>query len=280
MNSRITLITALAAATLVACGSSRTPHKDAPKHDEAIDRVVKIDGDRGLYLRCSGIGSPTTILEGGDEDTTDSYDFAFDRLAKTARTCAYDRANLGRSDPAPAPRGTKEYLADLEHLLAAAKITGPLVLVGTSGGGYISADYAFAHPDQVAGMVFVDTASPFRDPPKEIVDATRPDSPDNVEKRNYLQMEKDAWNARTKVGDFPMTILSNESSPDEIAAAEFPSEKRGMRTNVADQKGWLVLSPQAKQQVVHTGHAVEEADPELVITTILDVVKAAQKATG
>ena len=46
-----------------------------------------------------------------------------------------------------------------------------------------------------------------------------------------------------------------------------------MRRNVADQKGWLVLSPRAKQIVVQTGHAVEEANPQLVIDAILDVVK-------
>ena len=44
-----------------------------------------------------------------------------------------------------------------------------------------------------------------------------------------------------------------------------------MKTNVADQRGWLVLSPSAEQMVVHTGHAVEEADPDLVIDAILDV---------
>ena len=32
-------------------------------------RVVKIDGDRALYVRCTGTGSPTVIMEGGDEDT-------------------------------------------------------------------------------------------------------------------------------------------------------------------------------------------------------------------
>ena len=49
-----------------------------------------------------------------------------------------------------------------------------------------------------------------------------------------------------------------------------------MRTNVQDQRGWLTLSPRAKQTIVHTGHAVEEADPELVINVILDVIKAAR----
>ena len=47
-----------------------------------------------------------------------------------------------------------------------------------------------------------------------------------------------------------------------------------MRRNVENQKGWLVLSPRAKQIVVNIGHAVEEDDPDLVIDVILDVVKA------
>ena len=53
-------------------------------------------------------------------------------------------------------------------------------------------------------------------------------------------------------------------------------EPQGMSTNVSDQRGWLVLSPSAKQVVVHTGHAVEERDPGLVIDSILEVVAAAR----
>jgi hypothetical protein len=49
-----------------------------------------------------------------------------------------------------------------------------------------------------------------------------------------------------------------------------------MRRNVSDQKGWLVLSPRARQTVVHTGHAVEEEDPQLVIDAIVAVAKAAR----
>ena len=116
-------------------------------------------------------------------------------------------------------------------------------------------------------MVFVETPSPFVDPPQEIVELTAWDSPSNIEKRDYLQVEKDAWAARTEIGDIPVTVISNEYGPD----SEFPGE----RTNVEDQKGWLVLSPSAKQIVVTTGHAVEEADPQLVIDAILDVVAAA-----
>jgi hypothetical protein len=49
-----------------------------------------------------------------------------------------------------------------------------------------------------------------------------------------------------------------------------------MLRNVERQQGWLVLSPRAEQIVVHTGHAVEEDDPQLVIDVILDVLGAAR----
>jgi pimeloyl-ACP methyl ester carboxylesterase len=269
----------LATAALNGCGGrddAATGQTTTVSSAAPIDRVVSVDGERGLYLRCSGAGSPTVVLEGGDEDTSDSYAFAEGRLAAVTRTCVYDRANLGRSDAAPGPRGYSELVDDLDRLLVKASVPKPYVLVGTSGGGYIIAGYAFAHPSQIAGMAFIDAPAPFRNPPQPIVEETKWNNPSNIEQRDYLQVEKAAWAARQRVGDIPVTIVSNAYSEAEIEAATFPSERVGMRTNVQDQRGWLILSPQAKQTVVHTGHAVEEADPELVIDVILDLIKAAK----
>ena len=215
----------------------------------------------------------------GDGDTSDSYAFAEPSISEVTRTCVYDRANLGQSGSAAGPRGLRELVGDLERLLEAARIPGPYVLVGTSGGGYITAGYAFAHPAQVAGMVFVDTGAPFRNPPREIVEETDPSSPANVERRDYLQVEKDAWAARKRVGDIPVTVMTVGYSDEAVRESPFPAEQAMMRRNVEDQKGWLVLSPRAKQVVVNTGHAVEEDDPQLVIDAILDVVESA-RASG
>ena len=259
--------------------SQSTPSESSPVNMDAslgdIDGLVDIDG-RSLYVRCTGTGSPTLMLEGGDEDTSSSYSFAEADLAAVTRTCVYDRANLGRSDPDPGPRGLAELVADVEGVLREAAIPGPYVLVGTSGGGYISAGYAVKHPREVAGMVLVEVPAPFLNPPAQIVADTRWDAPVNIENRDYLQVEKDAWAARTRIGDIPVTVMSNRYSADEIEVAEFPSERRGMRANVAAQRGWLVLSPRAKQVIVHTGHAIEERDPKLVLDSILDVVAAAR----
>lgn len=253
---------------------SSTPKTTKPS---TVDRVVQIGGGRGLYIRCVGKGSPVVVMEGGDGDTSDSYAFAEADVAKVTRVCAYDRAGLGQSDKPPGPRGLTDLVGDLEGLLEAAEVPSPYVLVGTSGGGYITAGYAFDNPRSVVGMVFVDVGAPFRNPPREIVEETAPDNPQNAEKRDYLQVEKDAWTARTRIGDIPVKVISVKYSPEAIAAASFPSEKRGMRRNVEDQKGWLVLSPRAEQIVANTGHAVEEDDPKLVIDAILDTVREARR---
>jgi pimeloyl-ACP methyl ester carboxylesterase len=266
----------VAGSLVVACGGddsddAGTTSTEAPgtttTASEGIDRVVDIGG-RGLYVRCTGSGSPTVVLEGGDEDTSTSYGFAEDALAEVTTTCVYDRANLGQSDPAPGPRGLVELVGDLESLIDAADIPGPYVLVGTSGGGYIVTGYAVAHPDEVAGMVLVDTAAPLADPPPELIEETAWDNPANVEHRDYLQVERDAWAARRQIGDIPVTIITVDYG----ARAELDAE----RSNVEDQQGWLVLSPRAEQVVVTTSHSVEEDDPDLVLGAILDVVRAAR----
>lgn len=255
--------TAVTTATLTASASSSIVSVDA-----TVDGVVDVGNGRGLYLRCSGSGAPTVILEGGDGDTSDSYRFAETEVAAVTRTCVYDRANLGRSGPAPGPRGLRNLVGDLEGLLDVAQVPAPYVLVGTSGGGYITLGFAIAHPDQVAGMVFVETAAPFVDPPPEILAETAWDHPSNVEQRDYLQVERDAWAALTEIGDIPVIVISNDYGPD--------AELEGERSNVEDQRALLELSPQAQQMIVETGHAVEEQNPQLVVDAILDTVAASR----
>jgi pimeloyl-ACP methyl ester carboxylesterase len=248
-----------------------------PSPSDELDRVVGVEGDRGLYVRCTGRGSPTVVMEGGDGDASDSYAFAEPAVSNVTRTCVYDRAGLGRSDPPPGPRGLPELVGDLERLLRAARIPGPYLLVGTSGGGYIAAGYAYEHPRDVAGLVFVDTGAPFPNPPREIVEETDPDNPENVERRDYLQVERDAWDARRRIGDIPVKIVTVKFSPEAIEESPFPAERRLMRRNVERQKGWLVLSPRAEQIVANTGHAVEEEDPQLVIDVILAALEEARR---
>jgi hypothetical protein len=97
------LLVVLVILALSACGGGGGGGDEAAGATGKLDRVVEIEGKRGLYVRCTGSGSPTVVMEAGDGDTSDSYAFAEDEVAKKTRSCVYYRANLGRSDPPPAP---------------------------------------------------------------------------------------------------------------------------------------------------------------------------------
>ena len=69
----------------------------------------------------------------------------------------------------------------------------PYVLVAGSGGGHISSSFARLHRQEIAGMVFLDVPAPYPNPPPELVEELRCDNPSNIERRDYLQVENDAW---------------------------------------------------------------------------------------
>ena len=118
-------------------------------------------GGRMMRLVCEGRADParpTVIFESGAFGF--SGDWAHVQAQMTARgvrSCAYDRAGMGLSEPAAEPRDGVNVARDLERLLATAHIDGPLVLVGHSMAGSRLHLFANRNPGRVKGLVFVDT---------------------------------------------------------------------------------------------------------------------------
>lgn len=125
-----------------------------------VARGERIDiGPRALYLDCRGAGQPTIVLEAGMGSDSSTWSAVHDELAKTTRTCAYDRAGRGRSDPIE--RHTLSHAAaELAALLARAGEPGPYVLVGHSLGGAYIRVFTGANRADVVGLVLVDTFDP------------------------------------------------------------------------------------------------------------------------
>ena len=100
------------------------------------------------------------MLSNGSGGVSASWARITGPVAENTRVCAYDRAGQGWSDEAASPRDGVESAEDLHTLLAAAGEQGPYVLVGHSTGGTYAMTYAARYPNQVAGMVLLDSASP------------------------------------------------------------------------------------------------------------------------
>jgi pimeloyl-ACP methyl ester carboxylesterase len=126
----------------------------------APGKLVDVGGYR-LHLLCKGDarGPSVIMVAGGGTPAVVSYPLQ-DRIAKFARVCSYDRAGLGWSDPAPHPLTFAEQTAALETLLHAAHVPGPYVFVPESFGSLLVIDFARRHPEQVAGIAFLDGAEP------------------------------------------------------------------------------------------------------------------------
>jgi pimeloyl-ACP methyl ester carboxylesterase len=85
-------------------------------------------------------------------------------VARDSRVCVYDRAGHGWSDAADGPQDAVQTATDLHTLLHRAHIPGPYVLAGHSFGGLYVLTFAATYPDQVAGMVLLDTTAPVPGP--------------------------------------------------------------------------------------------------------------------
>jgi pimeloyl-ACP methyl ester carboxylesterase len=127
-------------------------------------RMIDIGGCRlHLFERSrveSGRDGPPVIFESGISATCLSWTEVREQVDGFARACTYDRAWLGWSDPAGAPRTTSIIVQELHALLSAANVPAPYILVGHSFGGMLVRAYAAKYPDQVAGLVLVDPLSP------------------------------------------------------------------------------------------------------------------------
>ena len=140
--------------------STQADSKKYPPPGQLID----IGGYR-LHLYCLGEsinGSPTVVLEQGLGGVSPAWALVQPEVAKVTRVCAYDRAGLGWSDPAPkgTSRDGQEVASELHTLLQKAGIPGPYVMVGHSFGGLYTLFFAHQYPEDVVGVVLLESSHP------------------------------------------------------------------------------------------------------------------------
>jgi pimeloyl-ACP methyl ester carboxylesterase len=117
--------------------------------------MIDVGGHR-LYIECTGSGGPAVILQAGLGASSSSWAGIAPVVAATTTVCAYDRAGHGRSDEA-GPQDGIALATDLHTLLERSGVPGPYVLAAHSSGGPYVRAYAARYPDQLAGMVLLDS---------------------------------------------------------------------------------------------------------------------------
>ncbi len=118
-------------------------------------------GAHRLHLHCQGEGKVTVILEDGMGHAGSLSWFKVQpAIATFTRVCSYDRAGLMWSEPSGKAPTVEQQVHDLHTALTNAQIEPPYVLVGTSMGGIYVRAFTHYYPDEVVGLVLVESAHP------------------------------------------------------------------------------------------------------------------------
>jgi pimeloyl-ACP methyl ester carboxylesterase len=244
-------------------------------------------GGRRLFLRCTGHGSPTVVFEGGL--TSDWYELQ-NQLSGFTRVCSYDRPGGpgSRSDPAPTPRTARDFVADLQALLAAARVPGPYVLAGHSSSGLFSMLYASTHPRQVDGLVLIDAVHPATI--KRRLAMLKPlVSPEEWEALRQLMITVpprlvdpqgiDIWTSERQIR---LALRRSPLRPMPLVVLAHGRPEPGTPFVEHEESFWQQLQRELAQLVpggrlviaTESGHNIQDEQPELVLDAIRDVVLA------
>lgn len=129
---------------------------DAKKYPP-IGKLVDIGG-YNMHLHTTGTGGPTVVLDAGMGCNALGWSLVQPEIAKFARVTSFDRPGNGWSDESPLERTSQNIVTELHTALHKAKIPGPYILVGHSFGGLNARLFASFYPDEVLGVVLVDSS--------------------------------------------------------------------------------------------------------------------------
>lgn len=266
-----------------------------------IQLAADVDvGGRTLHLVCVGTapaGQPTVIGESGLMGDSRTWQGIFTSVAERTRVCAYDRAGLNQSQPAPEPARTlQDQVDDLRNLVTKADLTGPVVLVAHSSGAWNVSLYTSQHPDDVVGVVLVDPRGshvsarwlaalpPMAAGEPAAIAANRDEltkfesdptlNDEHVVLARAVEQVNEVLDPKTPLfGDRPLIVLRAGLTPN--SWADLPAEIRMVFDQIwyDGQTGFLAESTRSSAVVVgDSSHDMPAMRPDAVIDALFEVL--------
>jgi pimeloyl-ACP methyl ester carboxylesterase len=276
----------------------------------APGEMITVD-DHAIHLYCVGEGTPTVVFESDlDQYGSLSWMPVQEEVGKLTRACSYDRAGIMWSESGPRPRDGETIAAELKAVLDTAGEEGPYVLVGHAFGGAYIRIFAGRYPDDVSGMVLVESSHPEMLTRYEEYGVV-PEIPDKTIRPLILLLshlgipdryQSNPYNLPPEINDPLQAFLPESSmawfdekveSPNTLAQSgqyeylgDFPLIVivSGTASRVENgqklqdvweelQEELLLLSKNSDMIVAETGHYPQLQNPELVIDAIQKVLE-------
>lgn len=244
----------------------------------AAGETASIDLVGGRKVESITIKNPASnvvvVFENGSRGTLDKWDKVLEAVSPHASVFTYNRPGYGNSGTTEAPRDGATIVEQLRQVLKHKGLAPPYVLVGHSMGGLYMQLFARRYPDEVVGIVLLDSLMPrMVKKPEEFPWTTR------IAKQLFLssavRREIDSIYetgetvaALPGIDHMPMIKLINVPKSFSAMPLDLGVFNRDPAT-VAFVRG---LYPKAKKVIVDSDHQMQSANPEVVAKAIDDMI--------
>jgi len=265
--------------------SENTPPPSTPTTEGSIDV-----GGYKLRYQCFGKGIPTIIVEagGGDKPTTSlTWSTVIQNVYPITRICIYDRVDGVRT--------SQDIAEDLHVLLNEIPVPGPYILVAHSIGGYHARVFAHLYPEEVAGMILVDTTLTFPDAMIAFATAYPTYSPDeapglaqgrlseadisaimppSVDGLDIIASNEQVRQAGS-LGDIPLVVISQTpGGPDDWPGIDPVAREQYAAITLRLQADLATLSSKGVFRIAKTSnHFISVYEPQIIIDAITQMVE-------
>ncbi|MBN2345801.1 MAG: alpha/beta hydrolase [Candidatus Aminicenantes bacterium] len=227
-------------------------------------------GVQRLEYIAQGAGSPTVVFNSNTD--MDSWAKVLPQVASFTSVFADNRPGHGRSKPAMGQNTGRRVVARLHRLLAETGQHPPYVLVGHSYSGLFSNLYARTYPQEVAGVVFVDSSHPGQ---QDWWYRHRP-----LESMMYNEIAKKTYNFEYFSFDAVAADIAAAGPFPPVPVIVITAGKKWLLDTKAWREQWLrfqgdlaALSPCGKRITAEkSGHQIQLQQPEIVVGAIREIV--------
>ncbi|CAH1191625.1 2-succinyl-6-hydroxy-2, 4-cyclohexadiene-1-carboxylate synthase [Paenibacillus auburnensis] len=125
-----------------------------------IERQIVNTSKGRLQYNISGNGSPAIVLINGGSGPIEGWMRILPQLANWSSVFSYNRFGVAGSDKPQEPQDGLTIIETLREVLKIIGLEPPYVLVGHSLGGLYANLYARRYPNEIAGVVFLESSHP------------------------------------------------------------------------------------------------------------------------
>jgi pimeloyl-ACP methyl ester carboxylesterase len=259
----------------------------------ALEGAIDVGGKHFLSYKCYGQGTPTVIVESGAGDKptlTLNWNAVILGIYPATRICIYDRVPVNTSQDAA---------ENLHILLSKIPVPGPYILVAHSLGGWHARVFAHLYPEEVAGMILVDTTPTY--PDAAIVYATAyptrsSDEPVGVTQNRMSATEiytgemlpsmdgldMKASNEQVRqagsFGDIPLVVIGQTFGPDDFPGIDPASQIQLAAVMMKLEADQATLSSKGVFITATTSqHFISLYQPQIIIDSVIRMVHDIRK---